>query len=92
MASSALVLTALTHCCRVHGGQKTDLKLSGLDETMPGTYIFLIYLGCLSIVFLSWHAFAWYRQRTKDPEKKAKKLEKRAAVAKRIGAAAVDKC
>lgn len=26
---------------------------------MPGTHIFLIYLACLALVFLSRHAFVW---------------------------------
>lgn len=75
----------------VYGGQKTDLKLSGLDESMPGTHIFLIYLGCLASVFLSWHGVLWYRQHTKDPQAKILKLEKKAALAKRNDVSAVDK-
>jgi hypothetical protein len=63
-------------------GQKTELKLSGLDESVPGTHIFLIYLGCLAFVFLSRHALLWYQQRTKDPQKKLLKMHKKAAVAK----------
>ncbi len=81
----------LTRFCRVYGGQKTDLKLSGLDESMPGTHIFLIYLGCLASVFLSWHGVLWYRQHTKDPQAKILKLEKKAALAKRNDVSAVDK-
>jgi hypothetical protein len=59
------------------------LKLSGLDETLPGTHIFLIYLGCLAFVFISRHALQWYRRRSKDPRKKELKEQNKIAMAKK---------
>jgi len=55
---------------RVYLDKKTSLKLSGLDETMPGTHIVLIYLGCLAAVFLLRQFFSWYQLRAKDPQRK----------------------
>ncbi len=59
LLSLAVAPTHASLAHRVYNGQKTELKLSGLDETMPGTHIFLIYLACLALVFLSHHAFVW---------------------------------
>ncbi len=76
-------LPFLTPTGRLYKGQKTDLKLSGLDETLPGTHIFLIYLGCLALVFLSRRALQWHRQRSKDPQKTHLKEERKIAMAKK---------
>jgi hypothetical protein len=67
---------------REYNGATTDLKLSGLDETLPGLHIFLIYLGCLGAVFLSWTGATWIKRRNKDPKQKEEKQKKKADMAK----------
>ena len=89
MCSPSLRLRLLPSCTfftrfiRVYLDKKTSLKLSGLDETVPGTHIFLIYLGCLAAVFLLRQFFAWYQLRAKDPKRKLLKQVKRAERAKK---------
>lgn len=83
----------LTRLLRVYNGVTTNLKLSGLDETFPGMHIFLIYLGCLVAVFLSWMGMVWFKQRNKDPKQIEEKKKRKAALAnereaQRVAAAA----
>jgi hypothetical protein len=48
---------------------------------MPGMHIFLLYLGCLALVFLSWHGGRWYRRRTEFPQKKNTEMDKKTVAA-----------
>jgi hypothetical protein len=75
--------TFFTRFIRVYLDKKTALKLSGLDETLPGTHIFLIYLGCLAAVFLLRQFFTFYQLRAKDPQRKLLKQNKKAELAKK---------
>jgi hypothetical protein len=69
-------VNVLMRLSRVYGGQKTPLKLSGLDETLPGEHIFLIYLGSLALVVVLWWGLRWYKRHMKGSNLKKEQRQK----------------